>query len=101
MSSKPNLPSATSISEAANRPIEYDPKVRANKIRSKVRDIMDMMAKGETEESIRGSNPEFLEEYPELFKKSLKRRILLLCTICYNFLIKWGMVNYHNMKHLL
>jgi hypothetical protein len=83
MSSKPNLPSATSISEAANRPIEYDPKVRANKIRSKVRDIMNMMAKGETEEFIRSANPEFLEEYPELFKKIIKKEDL---TPMYNML---------------
>jgi hemerythrin-like domain-containing protein len=78
-----NLPSATSIKEAAERQLEYDPKVRANYIRTMVKDITQMMAEGETEESIRNRVPDFVEQYPELFKKMIKKEDI---TIMYDML---------------
>jgi len=70
------LPSATSMQEAASRPLEYDPATRASYIRSMVRDISTMVLNGETEEAIRGKVGSFAEQYPELLKKLLKRENL-------------------------
>jgi len=81
--SKPDLPSATSIKEAASRPLEYDPKTRAIYVRTMVKNITNMMANGETEEAIRTKIPEFLDQYPELFKKIIKKEDL---TSMYNML---------------
>ena len=78
-----NLPSATSISEAAERQLEYDPAVRANYIRTMVKDITQMIMEGDTEESIRKKVPDFIEQYPELFKKMIKKEDI---TIMYDML---------------
>ena len=78
-----NLPSATSIKEAAERQIEYDPSVRASYIRTMVKDITKMIAEGETEQSIRNKVPDFVEQYPELFKKMIKKEDI---TIMYDML---------------
>lgn len=74
--SSANLPSATSMEEAASRPLEYDPTTRALYVRTMVRDITHMIQMGETEESIRSKVPEFIEQYPELFKKMIKKEDL-------------------------
>jgi len=71
--SSASLPSATSMQEAASRPLEYDPRVRAQYIRSMLQDITQRMGKGETEESIKSAVPAFIEQYPELFKKMMKK----------------------------
>jgi len=67
-----HLPSPQSISEAANRPLEYNPRERAEYIRIMVKDIAKMSKDGETEEQIRLKVPDFIEKYPELFKKMMK-----------------------------
>ena len=74
--SKADLPSATSMQEAASRPLEYNPTTRAIYIRSMVQEITRRVAAGETEESIRTSVPDFIEQYPELFKKMSKKEDL-------------------------
>jgi hypothetical protein len=74
--SSANLPSATSMEEAASRPLEYDPNTRAIYVRTMVRDITQMIQTGESEESIRLKVPEFIEQYPELFKKMIKKEDL-------------------------
>ena len=71
-----NLPSATSMQEAASRPLEYDPTTRAIYIRAMVMDITKMVAAGEKEDVIRLKVPKFIEEYPELFKKMIKKEDL-------------------------
>ena len=62
--------------EAEARQIEYDPAARAHLIRSMLRDIALWMSQGETEEAIRARVPEFVEAYPELFKKIIQRQDL-------------------------
>jgi len=62
--------------EAEARQIEYDPAARAQLIRSMLRDIALWMSQGETEEAIRARVPDFVEAYPELFKKIIQRQDL-------------------------
>jgi hypothetical protein len=71
--SSASLKSATSMQEAASRPLEYDPRVRAQYIRSMLQDITQRMGRGESEESIKLMVPDFIEQYPELFKKMMKK----------------------------
>ena len=62
--------------EAEARPMEYSPAARAQLIRSMLRDIALWMSQGETEEAIRARVPEFVEAYPELFKKIIQQQDL-------------------------
>ena len=57
--------------EAEARPIDYDPTARAAYIRSMVTDIQAWIQQGDTEEVIKKRIPDFMERYPELFKKIL------------------------------
>lgn len=71
-----SLPSATSMQEAASRPLEYDPNIRAQYIRTTLQTISTMVEKGDSEESIRAAVPDFVEQYSELFKKVIKKEDL-------------------------
>jgi hypothetical protein len=71
-----SLPSATSMQEAASRPLEYDPSIRARYIRTTLQTISTMVEKGDSEESIRAAVPDFVEQYSELFKKVIKKEDL-------------------------
>lgn len=71
-----SLPSATSMQEAASRPLEYDPNIRAQYIRTTLQTISSMVEKGDSEESIRAAVPDFVEQYSELFKKVIKKEDL-------------------------
>lgn len=77
-----NLPSThrqtmeEATAEAEARPIEYDPATRAQYIRTMLRDIAQWMAQGDSEEMIRQRVPDFIEAYPELFKKIIQRQDL-------------------------
>ena len=62
--------------EAEARSLDYDPAVRARYIRGMLQDIARWMAAGDSEESIRQRAPEFVEQYPELFKKLMNRQDL-------------------------
>ena len=62
--------------EAEARPIDYDPKARATIIRKMLEDIPLWMAQGDSEEAIRARIPEWVEQYPELFKKIVQRQDL-------------------------
>lgn len=62
--------------EAEARPLEYDPSERATYIRTALRDIARWMADGESEDAIRQRIPDFVESYPELFKKIIHRQDL-------------------------
>jgi len=62
--------------EAEARPLEYDPSERATYIRTALRDIARWMADGESEDAIRQRIPDFVEGYPELFKKIIHRQDL-------------------------
>ena len=62
--------------EAESRSIEYDPAARAQYIRSMLRDIALWMSQGDSEEAIRQRAPDFVEGYPELFKKIIHHQDL-------------------------
>jgi hypothetical protein len=62
--------------EAEARALEYDPNVRAQYIRTMLRDIALWMSQGDTEESIKERIPDFIEKYPELFKKIINKQDL-------------------------
>ena len=62
--------------EAEARSLDYDPAVRARYIRAMLQDIARWMAAGDSEESIRQRVPEFVEQYPELFKKLIQKQDL-------------------------
>ena len=62
--------------EAEARPLEYDPSERATYLRTALRDIARWMADGESEDAIRQRIPDFVEGYPELFKKIIHRQDL-------------------------
>lgn len=62
--------------EAEARPMEYDPATRAHYIRSMLRDIALWMSQGDSEDAIRQRVPDFVEGYPELFKKIIHHQDL-------------------------
>lgn len=62
--------------EAEARSLEYDPNVRARYIREMLRDIARWMAEEMPEDTIRKKVPDFIEKYPELFKKIITKQDL-------------------------
>jgi len=62
--------------EAESRPLEFDPSVRSLYIRSMLQDIALWMSHGDSEDTIRQRVPDFIEKYPELFKKIINRQDL-------------------------
>ena len=62
--------------EAESRPLDYDPNVRATYIRNMMRDITLWMGQGDSEDAISQRVPDFVERYPELFKKLVNRQDL-------------------------
>ena len=62
--------------EAEARSLEYDPNLRARYIREMLRDIALWMAEGLPEDTIRQKVPDFIEKYPELFKKIINKQDL-------------------------
>jgi hypothetical protein len=62
--------------EAEARPLEYDPNIRARYIRQMLQDIALWMSHGDTEDTIKQRVPDFIEKYPELFKKIINRQDL-------------------------
>lgn len=67
---------AEATAEAEARPLTYQPAERAALIRHSLRDIARWMAEGDSEETIKQRIPDFVEEYPELFKKIIQRQDL-------------------------
>ena len=64
------------VAEAEARGLEFDPNSRARYIRSVLQDIALWMSQGDSEEAIRSRVPDFIEKYPELFKKIINRQDL-------------------------
>ena len=62
--------------EAESRPLDFDPAERASYVRRLVQDIALWMSQGDSEEVIRERVPDFIEKYPELFKKIINRNDL-------------------------
>lgn len=83
MSNQPNkLPAIhrqtidEATAEAEARVLEYDPNSRARYIRTMLQDIALWMTQGDSEEVIKNRIPDFVEKYPELFKKIINRQDL-------------------------
>lgn len=60
--------------EAEARPMDYSPAERARYVRAMVQDIARWMAQGDSEDMIKQRIPEFIEQYPELFKKLIQKQ---------------------------
>jgi hypothetical protein len=67
---------AEAVAEAEARPLDFDPNIRARYIRQMLQDIARWMAEGQSEETIREKVPDFIEKYPELFKKIINKQDL-------------------------
>ncbi len=64
---------AEATAEAEARPLEFDPATRARYIRQMLQDIALWMSQGDSEDVIRARVPDFIEKYPELFKKIITK----------------------------
>lgn len=64
------------VADAEARGLEFDPNVRARYIRTMLQDIALWMAQGDSEETITARVPQFVDNYPELFKKLMRRQDL-------------------------
>jgi len=62
--------------EAENRPLDFNPSERASYVRRMIQDISLWISQGDSEQSIRDRVPDFVEKYPELFKKLIGREDL-------------------------
>ena len=81
---------AEATAEAESRTLDYHPSERATYIRNMLRDIALWMSKGDTKEMITERIPEFVEIYPELFKKIITRQDLAPIQTMLNMLDKMG-----------
>jgi hypothetical protein len=96
MSNKKSLPALhrqsieEATAEAEARTIEYDPASRAQYIRTMLQDIALWMSQGDSEETIRNRVPEFIENYPELFKKVIYHKDLAPIQTMLSMLDKMG-----------
>jgi hypothetical protein len=68
---KQSISEATAEAEA--RPLEFDPNARSRYIRQMLQDIALWMSQSDSEEIIRARVPDFIEKYPELFKKIINK----------------------------
>ena len=62
--------------EAEARPLEYDPNERSRYVRQHLQDIALWMSQGDSEDAIRQRVPDFVEKYPELFRKIIQKQDL-------------------------
>ena len=76
--------------EAESRALEYDPAVRAQYIRSMLQDIALWMSHGDSEDTIKERVPQFIEQYPELFKKIINKQDLAPIQSMLSMLDKMG-----------
>ena len=65
-----------STKEAESRQLEYDPNTRATFIRNTLNQIQEWMENDVTDDDIKSRIPEFIELYPELFKKIIQHQNL-------------------------
>ncbi len=78
------------VAEAESKGLEYNPKERAQYIRTMLRDIALWMSQGDSKEAIEERVPQFVEGYPELFKKIITRQDLAPIQNMLNMLDKMG-----------
>ena len=60
------------MDEAANRPLEFEPKLRAQYVRDMVKKVEDMLREGKSSEEIKAETPVFVREYKNLFEMLTK-----------------------------
>jgi hypothetical protein len=60
--------------EAESRPMDFNPADRAQYVRTHVQDVARWVTQGESEEAIKQRVPQFVEQYPELFKKLIQKQ---------------------------
>jgi len=78
------------VAEAESKGLEYHPKERAQYIRTMLRDIALWMSQGDSKETIQERVPQFVELYPELFKKIITRQDLAPIQTMLNMLDRMG-----------
>ena len=78
------------VAEAESKGLEYHPKERATYIRSMLQDIALWMSQGDSKDAIQERIPQFVESYPELFKKIITRQDLAPIQNMLNMLDKMG-----------
>jgi hypothetical protein len=61
------------IREAEERPLEFDPSARARYIRQMLQNIQLWISQGDSDEVIRTRASDFIEKYPELYKKLINK----------------------------
>ena len=66
----------SAMAEAQNRPLDFDPKTRAQFIREQVRDIKAALEADVTEAELRSRFSVFIAGYPELYRKLVGREDL-------------------------
>lgn len=66
----------SAMAEAQNRPLDFDPKTRAQFIRDQVRDIKAALDEDVTEAELRTRFSVFISGYPELYRKLVAREDL-------------------------
>lgn len=59
--------------EAENRPIDFNPATRARYIRDMIKDIQLWLSQGDSDEQIKPRVGDFIDNYPELYKKLIAR----------------------------
>jgi len=62
--------------EAENRALDFNPAERASYVRRMIQDVSLWVSQGDSEQTIRDRAPDFVEKYPELFKKLIAREDL-------------------------
>jgi hypothetical protein len=78
------------VAEAESKGLEYHPKERATYIRTMLQDIALWMSQGDSNDAIQERVPQFVESYPELFKKIITRQDLAPIQNMLNMLDKMG-----------
>lgn len=60
------------MEEAANRPLDFEPKARAQYVRDMIKKVEDMMREGKDSEEIKAEIPAFVKGYKNLFEMLTK-----------------------------
>lgn len=89
--------------EAEARPLDYDPSARANYVRSMLTDIQSWQSEGVSDEVIRTRCADFIERYPELFKKIIEKQDLTPIQSMLGMLdqMATGHINQHNASMVI
>ncbi len=76
--------------EAESRALDFDPNERAKYIRKMIQDIALWMSQGDSDQVIGQRVPDFIEQYPRLFKALINREDLSPIQSMLNMLDRMG-----------